>query len=95
MNAEVVVVQMRAVKAGLDVLVDGKAVVAVPTGDQIAENQPAATAVGVHAVVGEIFRDDVVDDDIVVVEEDDATGLVGAVKFLFGGLFVAFGAIIL
>ena len=30
LNAEVVVVQMRAIKAGLDVLVDGKAVVAIP-----------------------------------------------------------------
>ena len=49
---------------------------------------------GVHAVVGEILCDDVVDNDIAVVEEDDATGFVGAVEFLFGRLFVAFGAII-
>ena len=38
LNAEVVVVQMRAVEAGLDVLVDGEAIIAVPAGDQIAED---------------------------------------------------------
>ena len=63
---------MRTIETGLDVLMDGKAVVAVPTGDQIAENQPSATAVGIHTVIGEIFCNNIVDNDIVMIKENDS-----------------------
>ena len=92
--AEIVMVQMRAIKTGLDVLMDGKAVVTVPAGDQITENQPPATAMGVHAVIGEILRYDIIDNDIAVVEKNDSRLFVGAVEFLFGWLFPCCGPIV-
>ena len=92
--AEVVVVQMRAIETSLDVLMDGKAVVAVPTGDQITEDQPSATAVGVHAVIGEIFCNNIVDNDIAMIEEDDSGLFVGAIEFFFSWLFPCRGSIV-
>ena len=92
--AKIVMVQMRAIKTGLDVLMDGKAVVTVPAGDQITENQPPATAMGVHAVIGEIFCNDIVDNDIVMIEKNDSRLFVSSVKFLFRRLFPCRGPIV-
>ena len=73
---------------------DGKAVVAVPTGDQIAEDQPSTTAVGIHAVIGKIFCNNVVDNDIVMIEKNNSGLFVGAIEFFFSWLFPCHSSIV-
>ncbi len=68
---------MAAADHGGDVLVNGKAVVAVVAGGDVFEEQPAAVAVDVEAVVGEVFRGQVADGEVAAVGEGDAGGAAG------------------
>ncbi len=49
---------------------------------------------GVHAVIGEIFCNDIVDNDIVMIEKNDSRLFVSSVKFLFRRFFPNSGPIV-